>query len=177
MTRIASPGMLVNSPSDNLQTLRRHNSPRYFSARIRAEKYAAVTRRVTQGVNPGCFMRKGVKNRLIAIPVSLLLFLGGLGLLQVAQQFKDDLAPKVTYALFAIFFMILSIGLLLLVSKICYIVTAAVCSIYIIFFAAVTVHTLNIDKTGQGLVGLFFIAPQAAISLVAAFFSIYKLKA
>ncbi|MBU0533345.1 MAG: hypothetical protein KJ887_00895 [Candidatus Omnitrophica bacterium] len=121
-------------------------------------------------------MNKKIKNKLINLPIALLLLLGGILTFIITQQGIDDLFSTIIYIAFGILFVLSSITLVGSISKRSYLLTITTCSLYMLFFLGITTYILKTDKTGQGLVGLMFLVPQAAISLLAVLFSIFRLK-
>ena len=121
-------------------------------------------------------MTENTKIRLKSIPVALVLLLGGFGFFQLAQWSSNDLATGIFYVAFGALFIISSIALILSISKITYIFTIIVCAAYLIIFIIEAIQIFRADKTGQGLVGLLFLAPNALICFAAIIFSAYGFK-
>lgn len=121
-------------------------------------------------------MNKNIKIILINLPIAMLLFCCGYLFFEITRHISSHDLSKFVYALLTILFFISSIVLIFFISRISYYFTLIVCFVYLIFFIFVTIYTLKTDKTGQGLIGLFFLVPQAIISFLTIGFLMLRIK-
>ena len=73
-------------------------------------------------------------------------------------------------------FILSSVLLICSTSRSAYILTIIISVLYIILFLGVTIYVLQKDETGQGLIGLILLTPQAVVSLIAILFSVFRMK-
>ena len=121
-------------------------------------------------------MKNGIKARLINLPLSILLLLSGISILLITHQGIANSFSKIIYMTIGFLFILSSVLLICSTSRSAYILTIIISVLYIILFLGVTIYVLQKDETGQGLIGLILLTPQAVVSLIAILFSVFRMK-
>jgi hypothetical protein len=121
-------------------------------------------------------MTYSIKNKLINLPVCLGLFFSGVLTILISQQGIDDTVSMIIYIAFGILFVLSGILLVASDANTGYVLTITTGTAYLVYFLVVITYMLKTDNTGQGLVGVMFLVPQAATSLIAVIFSIVRLR-